>query len=157
MVFSWRESISLKEFAEVGGLESDAEVERAELSVRRAGFVEAHLVNEFLGDYRIVGEKIDAPFPIVESDRAGNNLRHFTGEAPPDQAVVVHEALAILERQAIPVVGTVALLVHRIETQVWALGDFREQARRNLFALARKLGFDLRFPLRRIRRDPLLD
>src|SRR5271154_5655431 len=146
MVFSWRESISLKESAEVGGLESDAEVKRAELRVRGAGFVKAHLVNEFLEHNRIVGEKIDAPFPIVESDRAGNNLRHFTGEAPPDQAVVVHEALAILERQTIPVVGAVALLIHRIETQVWPRGDFREQARRNLFALARKLGLDYGFP-----------
>src|ERR1700689_2655046 len=151
MVVSWRESISLKEFAEVGGLQADADVERGELPLRRAGFIEAHLVNEFLEHYRIVGEKIDAPFPIVESDRAGNNLRHFTGEAPPDQAVVMHEALAILERQTIPVVGAVALLVHRIETQVGPLRDFREQARRGLFALARKLGLDFGFPLRGIR------
>src|SRR5271154_4894478 len=139
MVFSWRESISLKEFAEVGCLESDAEVERAELRVRRARFVEAHLVNEFLEHERIVGEKIDAPFPIVEADRARNNLRHFAGEAPPDQAMVVHQALTILDRQSIPVVGAIALLVHRIEAQEGPRGNFRKQARRNFLALAGKL------------------
>src|ERR1700754_1855289 len=41
---------------------------RAEQTVNRAGFVEAHFINELFKNQRIVGKKIDAPFPIIEAD-----------------------------------------------------------------------------------------
>ena len=60
-------------FELIGG-EADADVEGAEVGVEGAGLVEAHLVDELLEDGGIVGEEIDAPFPVVESDGAGDDL-----------------------------------------------------------------------------------
>ena len=127
---------------------TQADVESAEQTVNRAGFVEAHLVDEFFEDQRIVGKQIDAPFPIVETDGTGNDLRHPAGVVAADHAVLAHHALALADRLAIPVLSFAAKLVHRIEAQVAALGNFRPEARRRVLALFCKFSFDFPVPFR---------
>src|SRR5213078_2857023 len=58
-----------------------ADVEMPELCIHSADFVEAHLVNQLLEDQWIVGEQIHAPLPIVEADRAGDDLFDLSGIA----------------------------------------------------------------------------
>ena len=61
------------------GRKAQSDVERAEQAVNRAGFIEAHLVNEFLENQRVIGEEIDSPFPIIEADRTRNDLIDAAG------------------------------------------------------------------------------
>src|SRR5439155_17989600 len=68
-----------QDVAERARREPDAHVERPEERVARARRVEAHLVHELLEDERVVGEERDAPFPVVEADRARDHLRHAAG------------------------------------------------------------------------------
>ena len=53
---------------QVAGAQPGCDDEWAELRVARARFVEAHLVDQFFENQRIVGEKVHAPFPVVETD-----------------------------------------------------------------------------------------
>ena len=55
-----------EEGVELARRESQPDEESPEQPIHRAGFVEAHLVDQFFKYQRIVGEKIDAPFPVVE-------------------------------------------------------------------------------------------
>src|SRR5438270_7597448 len=66
---------------------ANADVKRAEQGIDGADLVEAHLVNQLLEDQRIVGEQVHAPLPIVESDRAGDDLLHSSCVAAADHAV----------------------------------------------------------------------
>src|SRR5437867_1353307 len=74
---SERGRLALEEDGQVGGRELQADEERAELGVVGARLVETHLVNQLLEDHRVVGEQIDAPLPVVETDRAGDDLGHL--------------------------------------------------------------------------------
>src|ERR1017187_8221835 len=49
--------------AQLRGRHPQAHVERAKKGIHGAHFVEAHLVDEFLEDQGILGEKVDAPTP----------------------------------------------------------------------------------------------
>src|SRR5258705_891722 len=121
----------------------------AEQAVNGAGFVEAHFINEFFKNQRIVGKKIDAPFPVIEADGSGNDLGHAAGVMAPDHAVLAHHSLALANRLAVPVLGLAAKFVHRVKAQIAALGNLWPQARRRRFALYGQLRFDCFVPFRR--------
>ena len=63
--------------------------------------VEAHLVDQFFEDERIVGEEVDTPLPVVEADGAGDDLFDFSGVAAADQSVLSHLAGAFFESDTI--------------------------------------------------------
>src|SRR5262245_65954782 len=67
--------------------ELQADVERAEGGVAGAPFVEAQVVDQLLEDQRVVGEQIDAPFPVVENDGPGDDLGALDGMIPACQAL----------------------------------------------------------------------
>ena len=48
--------------------QTHADKELPEERIHRAYFVEAHLVDQFLEDHRVIGKEIHAPLPIVHSD-----------------------------------------------------------------------------------------
>src|SRR3989442_4609904 len=103
-------------------------VERPEERVARAGRVEAHRVDELLEDERVVGEQRDAPLPVVEADRARDHLRHPAGVLAPDLAVPAHQLGARFRREVVPVHLLAAPLRHRVEGEVAARRDLREEA-----------------------------
>src|SRR6266478_3355453 len=98
---SWQ--ISFQQVVQVAGRAAQSDVEASEQGIDGADVVEAHLVDELFENQGIVGEEVDAPLPIVETDRAGDNLFHFSGIAASDQAVFVHLALALLHGKRVPV------------------------------------------------------
>src|SRR5690606_37047939 len=57
-----------------GGIEAHARVELAELAVARARLVVANLGDDALEVERVMREQRDAPLPVVEADRAGDDL-----------------------------------------------------------------------------------
>src|SRR5438105_2999329 len=92
-----------QEFFERSRRHADPYIKLAKESVHRADFVEAHLVDQLLEDERIVREKIDSPFPIVEADGAGDDLPHFAGIAAANQAMVVHLARTLFDGELVPI------------------------------------------------------
>src|SRR5262245_40997272 len=79
--------LALQAARQLVGRELQADVERAELAVPGAGLVEAHLVHELLEDDRVVREEVDAPLPVVEPDRARDDLVDRARVVPSDHAV----------------------------------------------------------------------
>ena len=127
--------------------EAQPHEESPEQPIHRAGFVEAHLVDEFFKYQRIVGEKIDAPFPVVETDGTGNDLRDPPGVVAADHAMLAHHALALVDGLAIPVLDFAAEFVHRIKAQITAVGDFRPEPWCRGLALSGEFRFHLAVPL----------
>src|SRR5580704_3070561 len=125
-----KRSFDAEQLTELGRFAANRKVERAEFRIAGARLVEAHLVDQLLEHQRIVGEEIDAPFPIVEADRTRNDLRDLAGVAAADHAVLAHQVAPLFDIEAIPVVCAVALLVHRVEAEVAARWNFRKKARR---------------------------
>src|SRR5512141_1786140 len=82
---------------------ANADHKGAESRVNRAYFVEAHFVDQLLEDQWIIGEKINAPLPIVEANRAGDDLLYLSSVPAADHSVFVHLALAFFDRQRVPV------------------------------------------------------
>src|SRR5919106_983244 len=113
----------------LGGWKAQTDEENAKQSVDRAGFIEAHLVNQLLEHQRIIGKKIDAPFPIIEANGAGNDLADAAGVMTADDAMLAHHAVALVNRLTVPVLGFTAEFVHRVKTQIASLRYFRPQAR----------------------------
>ena len=103
--------------------EPDAYVEAAEEGVLGADFVEAHLVDEALENDRIVGEEVNGPLPVIETDGAGDDLADFVGVAAADHAVFVHHALAVRHGFHVPVDVFAALAIHGIEAGVLSVWD----------------------------------
>src|SRR3990172_3718027 len=91
-------SLPFEESAEIGGREAQAYVEGAELTVHGARLIEAHLIDKLFEYQRVMGEEIHAPLPIIEADRAGNDLGHLPGVSPSDQTVLLHHPLACRDR-----------------------------------------------------------
>src|SRR5581483_563483 len=131
-------------------------IELAELRVHRADFIEAHFVDHLLEDQGIVCKKIYAPFPVVETDRAGDDLFHLAGVTAAHQAVLVHLARALLDRQRVPILVLAAAAVHGIEADVTRIGNLREQARPHGFALAGQRLRNRLLPLIRVRLNSAL-
>src|SRR3954469_16356666 len=67
----------------VGG-NSHPHKERSKCGIDRTDFVEAHLVDEFFKNQRIFSEEIDAPFPVIEADRPGDDLLNLPRIPPPN-------------------------------------------------------------------------
>src|ERR1019366_7823726 len=147
----------LEEASEFGGRNAHAHIERPEEGVDGADFIEAHFVDEALENGGVVGEKIDAPFPIVEADGSGNDLAHFAGVSAADGAVLLHHALAVGEGFLVPVLGLAAAAVHGVEADVAGGGNFRPEARGHGLAVAVEGGLDLLFPLVGVGLDALFD
>ena len=89
--------------ARVGRRQHEAGEERAELGVARRHRIEAHLVHDVLQRDRVVGEQRDAPLPVVEPGRAGDELQDAARVGAADARVAGHQLLALLERELVPV------------------------------------------------------
>src|SRR5437879_550230 len=59
-------------------VEDESDDEGPELGVLGRHRIEAHLVHDVLQRDRVVGQQRDAPFPVVETNRAGDELEHAT-------------------------------------------------------------------------------
>src|SRR4051794_24189502 len=79
------------------GLREPTDEEVAEIGVLRARLVEAHLRYEFLEVDGVFGEERHAPFPLIEPDRARNNLCNSAGVAPARETVTVHQLAPLHE------------------------------------------------------------
>src|SRR5437764_8871451 len=90
------------------GLREPPDVEVAEIGVLRARLVEAHLRYELLEVHRVLGEERHAPLPLIEPDRARNNLCNSARVAPARETVTVHQLAPLHERQRVPVLARVA-------------------------------------------------
>src|SRR4051812_35491057 len=95
---------------------SHPDKERPKRGVHGTDFVEAHFVDKLFENQRILGEQVDAPLPIIEADRPGNDLLHLSGITPSDHAVLVHLSLTLLDGQRVPVLRLTSFAVHGIET-----------------------------------------
>src|SRR5579883_3288909 len=113
-----------------------AHIKRAEQRVHGADLIEAHLVDELLEHQRIVGKQIHAPLPIVEPDRARDNLLHRARVAPSDGSMVLHHALAVLHAHLVPVFVLAALSIHRVKADILGLRNLGIQARPHRLPLA---------------------
>src|SRR5438309_2095024 len=77
-------------------------VKGSEQRIKRAHLIKSHFVDEFLKYQRIVREKIHTPFPIIETNRAGDNLPHGIRITATNHSVFVHHALPFGHRLLIP-------------------------------------------------------
>src|SRR5262245_40486852 len=143
--------------AQIVRRETKPDEKRPEKTIHSAGFVEAHFVDELSEHQRVVGEKIHAPFPIVEADRTRNYLDDPAGILAPDHAMLAHHPLAFCNRFAVPVLTLAAKLVHRVEAKVPSLRNLRPKTRRRGLPLLDQFCLDLPVPLGASRSKPLLD
>src|SRR5580704_8351020 len=123
--FELRDRVAVEKYSELFGRELQPGPKRTEIAVSRARLVEAHLIHELFEDHRIVGVKIDAPFEVVEADRARDHLRHAPVIRAPHDAVLAHHLRARLVAQNVPILHLAAPLAHRIEALVTAHRDLR--------------------------------
>src|SRR5689334_19580119 len=87
-----------KSFFEPGlGACETSDIEVPELGVLGARLVEAHLGHELLEVHRVLREEGHPPFPLIEPDRARNNLCNAAGITTARQAVAVHQLAPLLE------------------------------------------------------------
>src|SRR6185437_12534403 len=130
--------------------QAHAYVERGEGGVEGTGFIEAHFVNELLEDDGVVGEEIDAPLPVIEADGAADDLADAVAVTAANHAVVVHEALALVEGERVPVLIAGAQAVHGIEADVLCCRDRRKEALGHGFLLTVENFLDGGVPLGRV-------
>ena len=86
-------------------------VERREFGVDGRGTVVSHRVHGVFQIVEVGPEQRDPPFSIVKPGRCGDQLNDATRELAPRGAVLVHEFLAFIKGQAIPVLVLVAPFV----------------------------------------------
>src|SRR5262245_6651364 len=79
-----RRKLAIEQRRKLPGPELKPGVEGAELGKLGARLVEPHFIDQFLEHEGILCEQIDAPFPIVEPDRARDDLRHLARVVPAD-------------------------------------------------------------------------
>src|SRR5712671_2776648 len=92
MTSQFLRQFSAQQFSQLCCGAAHSYVELAEQRIDGADVVEAHLVDQLLEDERIVGKEVDAPFPIIEADRAGDDLFDFARIAAAYQSMFVHLA-----------------------------------------------------------------
>src|SRR5262249_15717494 len=114
---------------------ANADIEVTKLRVHGANFVEAHFIDQPFEDKRIVGEKIYAPFPIVKTDRSGNDLLHLASIAAAHHTVLVPLSRAFLDGKRVPVLFLATTAIHGIKAQVLAFGNVRIEPRPHGLAL----------------------
>src|SRR5262245_25626410 len=110
-----RRQLAAEQASQTGTGAAHADIEFSKERIDRADFVKAHLVDQALEDQRIVGEQVDAPLPVVEADRAGDDLLHRPGITAAHQPMLFHLALALLDGQCVPVLLFSAAAVHGIK------------------------------------------
>src|SRR6185437_7824869 len=71
---------------------SPAHEEVPKLGVLRANLVEPHVRDDFLEVERVFREKGYAPFPVVETDGASDDLLNAAGKPSAGEAVGLHQA-----------------------------------------------------------------
>src|SRR6266478_5945302 len=152
-----RWQLAFQKSAQLARRTTQAHVELPEERIHRADVIEAHLVNQLLEDQRIVGEQVDAPLPVVKSDRAGDDLPHFARIASADESMLTHLAGPFLDGQGVPVLVFTAFAVHRIEAGVAVGRDCGEQPRPHRFFLPHQSLLDLAIPFLRMRFDAPVD
>src|SRR5665213_1444944 len=81
---------SFKPSTQLVYLQTDSDIELAEEGVLGADFVKPHFVDELFEYDRIVGEEVDAPFPVVVANRPGDDLLHEFTVATADEPMLVH-------------------------------------------------------------------
>ena len=150
-----KNQLNRKQLLKPGALQTPPHEKRAEQRIDGAHLVEPHLVNQPLEHQRIVGEQIHAPFPVVETDGAGDDLFHSARIAPADGPVLLHHELAVLERHLIPVLLLAATPVHGVKAQVLGGGNFGKEPRVHGRSLALQRFFNSGVPLRRVRLQTL--
>src|ERR1700704_1330811 len=79
---------SPQQFLQLRGRDPHSYIKMAEQCVYGADFIEAHFVDQLLKNQRLVGEKVDAPFPIVKTNRSADDLFHFSGVAAADESMI---------------------------------------------------------------------
>jgi len=90
--------------------------------------IETHFVNQLLENQRIVGIQIDAPFPIVEADRARDHLRDVAVERAPDLAVLergdfVFDETTLVDRPEERVLVCIISDGHENASQIYSYAD----------------------------------
>jgi len=127
-----------------------------EQRIHSADFVEAHLVDQLFEYQRIIGKEIDAPFPIIESDRASDDLSDVACISAAHESMFTHLAGAFRDRQLIPVLVFTAAPVHWIKAGVAVRRDVGIKPGFHRFFMALKLTFNLGFPLIGVRLNALI-
>src|SRR5215467_16304339 len=94
----------------------NADVKLAEVSVLGADRIEPHFVNDGFDLKRVAREKGHAPFRVVETGRAGNQLFNLASKLASDSGVSFHQFAAFVIRQGVPVALFAAALAHVIKT-----------------------------------------
>src|SRR5258708_20154435 len=92
----------------------NSDIKRPKQGIQCTDFVKTHLVDQFLEDQRIVGEKVNAPLPIVKPDRSGNDLFHRPRVATPNHAGLFHLPLPFFNGPPVPILLFPPFPVHSI-------------------------------------------
>lgn len=108
---------------DVGQRKLQPDIELTELGVLSAHGIEPHFVNDAFDVEKILGEKRHAPFCIVETGRAGDELPDAPGIPAANSPMPGHKAFALLETQAVPVLLCIAAFAHRVETKDRPVGQ----------------------------------
>src|SRR5687767_7810224 len=95
-----------------GGVHSHIYKEWPELGVTRADLIKTHLIDDVFQCIDLMRHERDAPFPVVQPNRAGNELADATGILSPNARVAAHQLLARREIEHVPVIATLPALVH---------------------------------------------
>src|SRR5438046_10316380 len=75
--------------------QSQVDVKRPEVAVAGTDFIKSHLVNNLLQRSHLVRHQRHAPFPVVNSSRAGDELGNAPGKLAPDPGVAPHQLLRV--------------------------------------------------------------
>ena len=135
---------------------SNSNIKVTEQRIDCADFVKPHFVDQFFEDQRLIGEKIDSPLPIIESDRTGNNLPNVPGISAADKSMFTHLAGPFLDRELVPVLVFTAAPVHRIKACIPVWWNVGVKTWLHRFSVALKLAFNLGFPLVGMRLNALI-
>src|SRR5438034_7431003 len=118
-----RKSLQLQAPEQFVERQLDADIKFAEVRVLGTDWIESHFMNDGFDLKRVAREERHAPFRIVETGRAGDQLFYFAGELAPDTGVSFHQFAAFIIRQRIPVALLAAALAHVIKTYYRPIGQ----------------------------------
>src|SRR5438034_3528558 len=123
-----RKSLELQAPEQFVERQLDADVKFAEVRVLGTDWIESHFMNDGFDLKRVARKKSHAPFRVVETGRAGDQLFYFAGELAPDSGVSFHQFAAFIIRQRIPVALLAAALGHVVKTNHRPIGQRRINA-----------------------------
>src|SRR5439155_27129395 len=94
----------------------NADVKFAKVCVLRADWIETHLIDDRLDLKCIAREQSHAPFRVIETGRACNELFYFAGKFTADCGMSFHQFAALVIRKRIPIALLTATFTHIIKT-----------------------------------------